>query len=142
MDLPLISKYRQAGYGPSWPSISEVFHFLFWCVSEHFLHRTLPLFHYLVTKVGCASYFQPACLYLEIRGRTLTRVWTITWYIYWIVSYYIYRRRSNENHDRKIVYDKTEDQVSSFANGLDNNDGEAQNGNRHDEDIYSNETGT
>ena len=26
---------------------------------------------------GCASYVQPACLYLEIRGRTLTRVWTI-----------------------------------------------------------------
>ena len=25
-------------------------------------------------KLGCASYFQPACLYLEIRGRTLTRV--------------------------------------------------------------------
>ena len=29
-------------------------------------------------KLGCASYFQPACQYLEIKGRTLTRIWTIT----------------------------------------------------------------
>ena len=30
-------------------------------------------------KLGCTLYFQPACLYLEIRGRTLTRVWTIAY---------------------------------------------------------------
>ena len=29
-------------------------------------------------KLGCASYFQPVCLYLEIRVGTLTCVWTIT----------------------------------------------------------------
>ena len=32
-------------------------------------------------KLGCAPYVQPTCLYLEIRGRTLTRVWTITYII-------------------------------------------------------------
>ena len=31
-------------------------------------------------KLGFALCFQPACLYLEIRGRTLSRVWTITSY--------------------------------------------------------------
>ena len=48
--------------------------------------QTLESVHPLISKyrqagekkLGCASYFQPACLYFEIRGRTLTRVWTIT----------------------------------------------------------------
>ena len=49
--------------------------------------QTLETVHPLISKYrqtgrknsAAPSYFQPACLYLEIRGRTLSRVWTITY---------------------------------------------------------------
>ena len=38
------------------------------------VHPLISKFKKTTKKLGCTSYFHHVCLYLEVRGRTLTRV--------------------------------------------------------------------